>query len=121
LSLLISNNTIYASTGGYGVWKRPLSELISATEEAASQNASFMVFPNPTDGTQTIRVTSLVSEPLFVSLFDMTGREVQQIYSGQSRVGDNDLRADLGKLPTGMYVYRVKNGEQVRYVKTVKN
>jgi len=50
LSLCISNNNVFAGTDGYGVWRRPLSELVGIEPISSIVPEDFKLFqyyPNP--------------------------------------------------------------------------
>jgi subtilisin family serine protease len=79
------------------------------------------LYPNPTQGLQTLRINLAVSTQLSITLCDVTGKVLKQVFNGESTNGENDYACDFKDLPNGFYVYRIQTNEVVRYVKTVKN
>ncbi len=86
----------------------------AATEQA---QLAVKIFPNPVDNQLVVEVQHAVGE-VQVELFDMNGRLLlQQHWNNGSQVF---ATVDFTGKPTGMYFYRVLNGENVRQGKIVK-
>ena len=73
----------------------------------AANDASFRIFPNPTDGTVTLEgeVTS-AAFPLQWTLFDAAGRQVQSLDIHESSPSFS-AQIGLSGLPAGWYNYRI--------------
>jgi subtilisin family serine protease len=79
------------------------------------------IFPNPFTETFGIRFDSRISGSVNISVVDLTGRT---IYERQEWItnGVNELRLEnLGSLPSGMYFFRMENGDALMTAKLVKN
>jgi len=76
------------------------------------------VFPNPASEMQTLNLPpgSELTE-LSVELFDVSGQWVKTVYNGLYIPNANVY---LGDIKSGMYLYRVKSGKDIRYVKFIK-
>lgn len=98
---------------GFGVYRRPLSEL-GFTGQAASVGrdnvphaAAPSVHPNPTRGTATISLHADHTGPARITVHDMLGREISMLHNGPLEKGHHDI-AWNGAAATGMYVVRVE-------------
>lgn len=78
------------------------------------------LYPNPSSALQQINLYTQIPVPLQINLHDIAGQKVMQILSGQSVQGQQEFDADLSQLPTGVYFYRVKVGEETRHLKAIK-
>jgi photosystem II stability/assembly factor-like uncharacterized protein len=106
---------------GAGVWKRPLSELVSAVQVIShdmpqsfglSQN-----YPNPFNPSTTISYQLPTQSHVTLKIFDVLGREVATLVNGFEEAGYKSLMFDGTKLSSGLYFYRLTAG---RYVETKK-
>ena len=79
-------------------------------KEASLPQPGFSVYPNPTsNGFQDIALTGLTPQSTCeITLFDLQGKQVQQVYSGRTENSELQLRVDLRDLAAGSYVYRVQ-------------
>ncbi len=73
------------------------------------------VFPNPTDGRFIVRNDGEAA-PLVISILDATGRAVSNARS----VGKGDARFDISGLSDGVYLLRLRSGDQERHVRLTK-
>ncbi|MDO8998424.1 MAG: S8 family serine peptidase [Bacteroidota bacterium] len=78
------------------------------------------LFPNPSNSAQTIEIQTEKSSKITIQLFDLMGRFIQNVYSGQSTMGKNLIVNDVSTLPNSMYIYVIKIDEQIINKKFVK-
>ncbi|MCC5919002.1 MAG: S8 family serine peptidase [Cryomorphaceae bacterium] len=90
-------------------------------ETSELQQSKIWIYPNPTDDLQTIIINTEHTENLIISLHDISGREVKNIYSGVSTKGSHIFRVDFGGMATGMYFYHIRIGNDVKNFKVLKN
>lgn len=92
----ITNGTIGISSSG-----RPISDL-SPANYLMRQN-----YPNPFNSFTTIKYE--LPEPAHVKLtiYDVLGREVQQLVNEEKPGGKYSVQFDAGKLSSGVYLYRI--------------
>ena len=76
-------------------------------EDNSFNKANVTAFPNPTDGSVTIKLGNTNAST--VEVFNMMG---QQVFT-ESVNGRNNVDFDLSHLPAGSYFYRVMDGEAV--------
>jgi hypothetical protein len=72
-------------------------------------------YPNPFNPSTQIRFALPEEMEVSVQVFDMTGRLVATILEGQSlSAGSHELSFDATSLSSGMYVYKVQAGSDVK-------
>ncbi len=84
--------------------------LTTGTNEAAVARLAFTVHPNPTSDRLTTAFTLEQASRVTVSLFDVTGRSVRQLFAGDLPAGPQTLDASVSGLPAGPYFLRVTDG-----------
>lgn len=120
-SLTVSDSYLYVGTYWGGVWRRPLSELVTSVENKddklpvkfeLSQN-----YPNPFNPTTTIQFsipveTRHASSLQFVTLkvYDVLGREIATLVNEEKLPGTYEVISDGSSLPSGVYFYRLTSG-----------
>lgn len=82
-----------------------IPEIIPAKYELA-QN-----YPNPFNPVTTIRFELKEAGMTTVDVFDVTGRHVRTLLSGNVDAGAYDLRFDASALSSGVYFYRLTSGD----------
>jgi plastocyanin len=65
-------------------------------------------YPNPFNSSTTIQYSLQSATDVKLTLFDMLGREVQQLYEGPAASGTHELTLDASGLAGGMYFYRLQ-------------
>jgi agmatine deiminase len=82
-------------------------DVLNATlvpENISDQITLNEIFPNPSHGITCIPVTSVVPLKADVSLYDITGRKVQNIFSGTLKRGDNKFFLNSIGMSPGVYM-----------------
>jgi hypothetical protein len=74
------------------------------------------IYPNPGSAISCIPVTSNINTQLNVSLYDVTGRFVKQIFNGNISVGDKNLFINCAEFDAGVYNI-VFTTDEVQYSK----
>ena len=123
-SFAIIGSNIFAGTGGAGVWRRPLSEMI--TSGAVSPNeqlASFMLdqnYPNPFTTSTTISFT--LAERGFVALdiYDILGRKVGALVNEIMDAGHHSIEFDAKNVSDGAYTAKMRMNGGEREMKMVR-
>jgi hypothetical protein len=99
-----------------GVWRRPLSEMMTSVEQYDELPNGFVLeqnYPNPFNPTTVIKFQ--VSSSKFVSLkvYDVLGREVKTLVNEKLEAGSYETTFDATGLASGIYFYRLQSGEFV--------
>ncbi len=92
----------------------------SSTEEARSpQQASVVVFPNPTvAGVLFVNYTATWATTISLNLYNLQGVAVrQQIH--QSQLKESTYPIDISAVPPGIYILEVRDGQQQRFAKVL--
>lgn len=120
LALSPDGSTLIAGTAGFGVWKRPISEMIqTAVGVSASSAPAGIVLqanqPNPFSAGTTIQYRLVKQTPVRLVVYDMAGRTVRTLVDGVESAGERrttwDGRDESGSpASAGMYVYRLDAG-----------
>jgi spore germination protein YaaH len=113
--------------GGIGFWA--LSYQGSGTEiwtgvsssfplvhaaEVAQLPSDFAIgqnFPNPFNGETNIEVKVKIEAKIEVVVYDLLGREVATIVNEKMNPGVQRIQWNAGNLPSGVYIYRARDGE----------
>jgi hypothetical protein len=85
-----------------------------------SQSITTHIYPNPTNAEVTISYTLSRDEDLEITLTDMTGRTVGQIYNGMQPSGKYDIVTSLATYTSGVYMVTFKTPEGTMVKKVVK-
>ncbi|MBO6573810.1 MAG: DUF1501 domain-containing protein [Rhodothermales bacterium] len=72
--------------------------------EVPDRFASLEAFPNPVRGTASVELEVAKSDRVAVTLFDVTGRAVRNVFAGLVQPGVERLRLQTADLPAGVYV-----------------
>ncbi|MGB9591074.1 MAG: T9SS type A sorting domain-containing protein [Candidatus Kryptoniota bacterium] len=113
-ALSISGTLIFAGTSGYGVWRRPLSEMITSVEKYSLDLPScFSVeqnYPNPFNSITTISFTLPTRSFVTLKIFDLLGKEVASLVAEELSGGTYTKQWNTEGLPSGVYFYRLHAG-----------
>lgn len=120
-SLTIDNNDyVYAGTDN-GVWRRPLSEIVTSAENNSTTLPSeFLLsqnYPNPFNPSTTIRYSIPTQSKVVIKVFDVLGNEIGTLMDEEKSVGSYELTWNPSNLPSGIYFYQLRTSE---FVKTKK-
>lgn len=116
-ALVVSGTNLYAGTAidpPIGVFRRPLSQMITAVEEEGSaMPASFSLsqnYPNPFNPTTTIRYNVPQRSEVRLAVYDVLGRCVETLVNAEKLPGHYEVTFDASSLPSGVYLYRLQAG-----------
>ncbi len=118
LAFAYTADTIYVGTGAVptfytgGLYKRPLSELVSVPEIEGISD--FKVFPNPTEALLNITGSDLISGYDF-SILNIRG---QLLLKGKVR--SVQAQIDLGSFPAGIYFLKLEDDKGMVVKKIIK-
>ena len=119
-----ASNGVYLFAGTYsGVWRRPLSEMITnvhlPSTEVPSQLALHQNYPNPFNPSTTIKYELPKSSIVRLSVYDMLGRQVSVLVNEKKDAGVHEVKFDGSNLSSGVYFYRIQAGDFVQSKKLV--
>ena len=109
----ISDSNLFAGTYA-GVWRQPLSEIIASVgSPSAIRPKQFNLgqnYPNPFNPTTTISFDLPIRSFVSVKVFDIAGRKVSTIVSGELQAGSYSRQWNAANMASGVYFYRLQAG-----------
>ncbi len=89
---------------------------------AANTVGSINIIPNPSNGGMATLAMDIAnaSENTTAKLYDMEGREVMTIFSGETQAGQKNVKFNTANISNGVYLVKVSDGKtsvQKRFVK----
>lgn len=81
---------------------------------------SINVYPNPSNGVYTLEIKSNSPKKLECSIYDYTGRRIQQIQTNTSNSGVSKSIIDISAFNNGIYLMEIFDGENTSQVKLNK-
>lgn len=107
---------LYVATVGYGVWRRPVDEVITDVRESGSDGlpSEFMLaqnYPNPFNPSTKIAFSIPVGTghaPSLLKVYDVLGREVATLVNEVKAPGHYEVTWDAEGLASGVYFYKLQ-------------
>jgi hypothetical protein len=110
-ALALCGNYIYAGTDGESVWRRSISEMITAVEEHTAQVGEYFWlrqnYPNPFNPTTRITYTLPVHSQVHFAVYNILGQIVANLVEGVQVAGSNSVEWNAAGMPSGVYFYRL--------------
>ena len=124
INTLATNETsLFVGTSYYGIWRRPLSEMVTSVKKVSNdfprQFSLNQNYPDPFNPTTTISFTIPSRSSVSLKIFDMLGREVATIVSGEMPAGTYSRQWNAAKMSSGIYFYRLVAGSYTQTKKLV--
>jgi Secretion system C-terminal sorting domain len=106
----ISGEKTDSSRGSFDFWIVKLAPdftTVGLNELVDNNGISVTVYPNPFSNTTTLQINTIeqISDPLTLSIYDITGKKVKQI----NNITENQLVINRENLSSGLYIYLLKN------------
>ncbi len=107
-----------------GVWRRPLSQLVSVSEDRSQFPSAFVLhqnYPNPFNPETNISFDLPKNSFVTLKIFNLIGQEVATIVNTQLEAGRHAYKVSGEQfgLSSGMYLYQLKAGNYVRTKKCI--
>lgn len=77
-------------------------------------------YPNPTQGLTTLRIKIKEEAPFSIQLYDMNGRLIESIFTGNLISGTSEFRINLDAYQSGIYLVKIISRNQNETVKVQK-
>jgi hypothetical protein len=85
----------------------------SGVSQIANMQLNIAVWPNPVSSIATASITLANASNLDVRLFDVNGKEVKNIFSGEAPSGMRSMAIDLSGLASGSYIIAARIPGQI--------
>ena len=114
ISLAVSGANLFAGTADGGVWRRPLSELVSVKLNMGETPTRFSLsqnYPNPFNPTTTISFSLPTRSFASLKVFDIVGREVSTIVLGELQAGNYTRQWNASTFASGVVLLPTAGGK----------
>lgn len=112
--LFVSGTYLFAGTWEGGLWRRPLSEVITSVQEIPGEMprnfALQQNFPNPFNPSTTIQFSLLHSGFVTLKVFNLLGEEIAMLLSEELSAGRYSTSWNAAGIPSGVYFYQLRSG-----------
>ena len=112
-ALTVSGTNLFAATFGGGVWRRPLSEMITSVEKPVADAKHFSLdqnYPNPFNPSTTIKYSIPKQSHVTLKVYDILGREAATLVNEEKPAGNYEVEFSLSgirNLASGIYFYQI--------------
>jgi agmatine deiminase len=94
-----------------GYWKfKVLDSVVSVSDGNAVE--ILPVYPNPSKGLTCVPVKSSLEGKATITLYDITGREIDRVFEGEMAAGEKNYFINTLKYPSGAYYLVLSIGQQ---------
>ena len=111
-SLTITDKYLFAGTSNQGIWRRPLSNLVSSVNlDNKNIPASFKLdqnYPNPFNPTTKIEFSIKKSGFVTLKIYDVLGKELATLVNENLPAGNFDVNWNAQNFESGIYLYRLQ-------------
>jgi hypothetical protein len=107
-----NNGYVYIGTDN-GVWRRPLSEMITDVKEVEQLPNKFALeqnYPNPFNPSTTFRYSIPNQSKVIIKVYDILGKEIETLVNEEKPAGTYDLKWNAANPPSGVYFYQIRAG-----------
>jgi len=107
--------TIYIATYGRGVFRDDTYEIVGITDPKTSGNSVYKmlsVYPNPVNNEITCSFELFHGGDLTLMVYSSDGRLMKEYHAGMFAAGKHTIRLDCSDLINGVYIVKVKTGEE---------
>jgi len=110
-AITVLNNVVYIGLTGFGVWKRPLSEVLIGINNISNEipvNYSLKQnYPNPFNPETNIRFEIQKAGNVSLKVYDITGKEISTLVNGYLKPGIFEVQFDAKNFTSGIYLYKL--------------
>ena len=120
-ALAVSDTNLFAGIQS-GVWRRPLSEMITSVDIEPTQPTEFILnqnYPNPFNPNTTFKYSIPNESEVIIKVFDIIGNEIEILVNEEKPVGTYEITWYAEELPSGIYFYQLRAGDFVETKKMV--
>ena len=111
---LIKGSDIYIGTYGFGIFKRPISDLVGITKDENKIPSSFSLgqnYPNPFNPGTVISYALPSASHVKLTIYNTIGEAVKVLENGNRNAGNYSVEFNGAGLPSGIYIYKLEAGD----------
>lgn len=112
-------NSSVAATGASFTDSKFVGVIPSGINESKSEIGAVNIYPNPAADKASLNISLNKTGKVTVTLFDMTGKAVMDLFAGQMNAGTNTISVNTAELPAGIYFTKIISDNYSKTVKTV--
>ena len=121
---IAANNTYAFVAGAFGVFRRPLSQILTSVHEAPDAEMPHRLllaqnYPNPFNPTTTIEFSLPKDGFMSLKVYNIVGEEVAILVSQEMKAGTFRTQWDAGHVASGVYFYRLATASSVQTKKLI--
>lgn len=90
-----------------------------SVEDHIADSYQLVAFPNPASERATVRFNVPATGPAKVTLYDVTGQQVDVLFDKNTHVGNNFIFMDVTSYPRGVYFIKLQFEERTEFTKLV--
>jgi photosystem II stability/assembly factor-like uncharacterized protein len=105
--IISDDEYLYAATSGKGVWRRKIEDLITSSTKSTHSTNVITIFPNPSNGSFTMRLDSKSTGKATLLIYDVNGKRCFT----QDIILEEESVVTTESLPSGIYFVQVYSEE----------
>lgn len=121
--MTISGDKLYAGTFASGVWRRPISEMVTSISSPKPKfPLSFSLdqnYPNPFNPVTTIRYSIPEKTLITIDVYNAIGKKVKTLFEGIKNSGEHSILLDGSNLSSGIYFVQMTSAGFRKSIKTL--
>lgn len=113
-AITVSGNYLIAGTGSDGIWRRPLSDLVTSVN---TNKDNFPVtfkldqnYPNPFNPSTIISYALPESGIVTLNIYNLLGQKIQTLIDERQNAGTHNFTFNASNLASGVYIYVLNSG-----------
>jgi ligand-binding sensor domain-containing protein len=115
MSLTIKDGYLFAGTYLGGIWRRPLSEMVTSNEQFESEVSKrytlFQNYPNPFNPATKIKFRLQYPVYTRIEIYNSSGQKISTLLNNYLQAGDHEIDFKAQKLSSGIYFYTIQAGD----------
>jgi len=96
-----------------------VSIIDTTVKRVANDKVSLKVIPNPVESKAIIEFYSQRPESVSLTIYNIAGQKVKDLYNGQAKTGINQIPFDSSKMDTGVYFITLQSVDSKETIKVV--
>jgi PKD repeat protein len=94
--------------------------MANAIASVKDEHAQLFTYPNPAQSELTMMLQLEKSASVTIELYDMNGRLIRSVFSGDKVAGQYNFVQDISSIPSGLYICKVRVNNSIVHQKFIK-